>query len=101
MDYHKNRNRIWKIWDLIDIKIKEATAVTFDKIFSNKVSEELFKSLTNNSDHNDSDQNDFDQELNIEVDTNSHSDGWESVLQIQKLISDLVSLLSSFLTLPL
>ena len=47
--YHEDTDRIWKIWDPIDKKIREATSVTFDEAFSNKRSEELLKSLVNNS----------------------------------------------------
>ncbi len=47
-DYYKNTDRIWKIWDLVDKKVKEITFVTFDKNFSNKSSKELFNFLTNN-----------------------------------------------------
>ena len=73
------------------------------------------KSHTDNSDQNDSDQNDSDQdnsdhdnsdqelntgantdqELNTGANTDFDSDNSESVLQIKKPISDLISLLSS------
>ena len=48
--YHEDKDQIWKIWDFIEKKIREATSVTFDETFSNQGSEELRKSLVDNSD---------------------------------------------------
>ncbi len=57
MGYHGDKDQIWKIRDLIDKKIIEATSVTFDETFGNQGSEELRKSLVDNSD----------QELDVET----------------------------------
>ncbi len=73
MRYHEDTDRIWKIWDLDNKKIREATSVTFDETFGNKSSEELLKSLADNSY----------QESNTESDTDLDSDDPEPVLQLQ------------------
>ena len=48
--YYEDTDQIWKIWDPIDKKMREAMSMTFDETFSNKSSEELLKSLDDNSD---------------------------------------------------
>ena len=89
--YHKDTDRIWKIWDLDDKKIREAISVTFDETFGNKSSEKLLKSLADKSD----------QESDAKSDTDLDSNNSEPLRQIQQpmshLISPLSSLLSSFL----
>ena len=65
--------------------IKEATSVSFDEALSNKSSEELLKSLADNSD----------QESDIETDIDSGSDNPEPTLRIQRPVSHLKSPLSS------
>ena len=89
--YHEDTDRIWKIWDPIDKKRREAISVTFDEIFGNKSSEELLKSLADNSD----------QESDVETDTDSDLDDPKPALQIQQPISHLTSPLSSPLFSPL
>ena len=81
--YHKNIDRIWKIWDPIDKKIKKATSFSFDGAFSNKNSKELLKFHGNDSD----------QKLDIETDTDSVSDDPKLTPPIQQPVS--------YLTLPL
>ncbi len=81
MGYHEDTDRIWKIWNPIDKKIREATSVTFDETFNNKSSEELLNSLADNSD----------QESDVETDTDSDFDDPEPTLQIQQPISHLTS----------
>ncbi len=82
--YHEDTDRIWKIWNLDDKKIREATSVTFDQTFGNKSSEELLKSLADHSD----------QESDTESDTDLDYDDPKPVLQIQQPISHLTSPLS-------
>ena len=89
--YHEDTDQIWKIWDPIDKKIREATSLTFDETFSNKSSEKLLKSLADNSD----------QESDVETDTDSDSNDPEPAPQIQQPVSHLTSLLSSFSSSPL
>ncbi len=93
MGYHEDTDWIWKIWDVIGNKIREATSATFDETFSNKKSEELFESFADDSD----------QESDVNIDTNSELDNSESVSDIQRPLSHLIlSLLSlpSLLLLP-
>lgn len=96
MGYYKDTDQIWKIWVPIDKKIRKVIFITFDKIFSNKASEELLKFLAN-----DSNQDESDQVLNIKADIDFDSDGLESVLQIPKHIPNLILPLLSPLFLPL
>lgn len=42
--YHDDTDRIWKIWDPADCKVKEATSIVFDENFSNGKSEEFLRS---------------------------------------------------------
>lgn len=70
--YHEDTDRIWKIWDPDDKKIREATSVTFDETFGNESSEELLKSLADNSD----------QESDAESDTDLDSNNSEPLRQI-------------------
>ncbi len=70
--YHEDIDQIWRIRDSINKKIREATSVSFDEVFRNKSSEELLKSLAENSD----------QESDIETDIDSDSDDPESTPQI-------------------
>ncbi len=70
MGYHEDTDRISKIGDLDDKKIRKATSVTFDETFGNKSSEELLKFLADNSD----------QESDTESGTRLDSDDPEPVL---------------------
>lgn len=58
-------------------KGKKTISIIFNKIFNNKISEEILKFFIDNFN-----QNNFDQELNIEVDTNQDLHSSKSVLQI-------------------
>lgn len=49
MGYHKNTNRIWRIWDSVDKKVIIIRSITFDKTFNNKSSEKLSNSLAHDS----------------------------------------------------
>lgn len=69
----KDTNQIWKIWNLVDHKIKNVTSVTFHKTFSNKRSENLFEFLADN----------FNQKLDIKANTNLDFDDTDSFLQTQ------------------
>lgn len=91
MGYYENIDWIWKIWDLINRKLKEITFITFDGTISNKSSKKLLKSLADNSN----------QKLNSQVaDTYTYSDSHtlESTSPKKKpLISNLKLQLSSTL----
>ncbi len=58
--YYEYTDRIWKIWDLDNKKIREATSVTFHKTLGNKSREELLKSLADNSDQESDTEGDSD-----------------------------------------
>lgn len=47
MGYHKNTNQIWKIWDLIDKKVREITSNIFNKTFSIKLNKKLLNFFAN------------------------------------------------------
>lgn len=53
--YHSTTDRIWKIWDPVDCKVREATSVEFDESFSNNRSEALLESLQDDIDDDDLD----------------------------------------------
>lgn len=75
MGYHQNANQIQKISDLIDKKIREITFITFNKIFSKKISEKLLTFFTNNFN-----QDNFDQKLNTKPNTNFNFNSLEFVM---------------------
>lgn len=91
MSYYKNIDRILKIWNPVNRKVKKVTSITFDKTFSNKSSDKLLKSLADDSN----------QKLNTQITStniNFNSDKSELIPSKKKLpISNLISLLSSAL----